>query len=51
MDITREEYVEWLESKGFRYSHTYLYDGDIHEIRDTCVSIPDSIIHSINTPR
>lgn len=40
MDITREEYIKWLESKGFRYSYRYAWVGDVYELGDNLVRVP-----------
>ena len=40
MDITREEYIEWLASKGFRYSYRSNLVGDIYELCGNLVRVP-----------
>jgi hypothetical protein len=40
MDITREEYIKWLESKGFRYSYRSNLAGDIYELCGHLVRVP-----------
>ena len=40
MDITREEYIKWLESKGFRHSYRNNMAGDVYELCGNTVRVP-----------